>query len=164
MSYRICKVYISRSNLPNCWLRTRTTHGIDLGLKTASDKADERDQDTTDSSTDETVLDKPPEPVPKCREEPDQAHPHGTGDSKQLDLVLNVVELGRTRRRKGVEQDVGALVRRTGGIKVFGVGILDDDLAAGRGVSDLQGEAKQCETSSKPSDQLVRDIPNKFAL
>jgi hypothetical protein len=58
------------------------THGIDLGFETASDKADERDQDTTDSSTDETVLDKPPEPVPKRGKEPDQAHSHGTGDSK----------------------------------------------------------------------------------
>jgi hypothetical protein len=140
------------------------THRIDLGFKTASDKADERDQDTTDSSTDETVLDKSPEPVPKRRKEPDQAHPHGTGDSKELDLVLDVVELGRTRRRKGMEQDVRALVGRTGGVKVFGVGILDDDLAAGRGVSDLQGEAKQYETSSGPSDQLVRDITIKFAL
>lgn len=140
------------------------THGIDLGFETSADKANERDQDTTDSGTDETILDKPPEPVPERGKEPDQAHPHGTGDSKELDLVLNVVELGRTRRRKGVKQDIGALVRRTGRIEVFGVGVLDNDLAAGRRVSDLQGEVKECETGNRPSDQVTRDIANECAL
>lgn len=63
-----------------------------------------------------------------------------------------------------MKQDVRALVSRTGGIEVFGVGVLDNDLAAGRRVSDLQGEVKECETGNRPSDQVTRDIASECAL
>lgn len=112
--------------------------GIHLGLQPPSNKADERDQDSTDGGTDETVLDEPPESVSKRRKDPDQGHTYGTGDTEELDLVLDIVELGGTRRREGVQEDVGALVRRSGGVKVLRIGVFDDDLATGSRVPHLE--------------------------
>ena len=119
-------------------IRLIATHGVDLGFKPTSDKADERDQNTAHGGTDETVLDKPPKSVPERRKDPDQSHSDGTCDTEELDLVLDVVELGRTRRRERVQQNVGALVGRAGGIEILDVGVLDDNLSTGGRVTDLR--------------------------
>ena len=52
--------------------------------------------------------------------------------------MLNIVELGRTGRRERVQQNVGALVGRAGGIEILDVGVLDDNLSTGGRVTDLR--------------------------
>jgi hypothetical protein len=54
-----------------------------------------------------------------------------------LDLVLKVVELGRTRGREGMKQDVGGFDGGPSGVEILGVGVFDDDLSAGGRITDL---------------------------
>jgi hypothetical protein len=54
-----------------------------------------------------------------------------------LDLVLKVVELGRTRGRERMKQDVGGFDGGPSGVEILGVGVFDDDLSAGGRITDL---------------------------
>jgi hypothetical protein len=107
------------------------TYSIDLSLKSSTDKANERNQDGAYSSTNETILGESPKSVSKSSKDPNQEHSSGACYSQQLNLVLNVVELGWSWRRERMKQDVGRFDSGPGSVKVFHVGIFNDDLSTG---------------------------------